>query len=188
PVNAVQIGNGDKGVDMLRFLEHAREQIGLAGIVRVPAHGWADVEDEALPLRQPVIFAKERERLLRAETAGIFGKRLRGDADGLDLVTCFDQRVLRGVQKFQGVGHLGLIACAVEADESCDGADFGLNRLSRARALGDAGCAREQSAKQGGGKSLKHARSLRNGLYTSSGRLLQQSGTAAVLYQHGLDV
>ena len=55
PVDSRIVSHDHKAVDVLRLSQDSRQQLGLLGIVRVLAHGRANVRRESFLLRQLVI-------------------------------------------------------------------------------------------------------------------------------------
>src|SRR5436309_11365194 len=68
----------------------------------------------------------EVERLLRAETFDDLRKGLRGDADGLNLVSGLGEFRLGGAQHGEGICYLLAIVWPIEADKSGHSPDLGL--------------------------------------------------------------
>ena len=83
------------------------------------------------------VIAEEFDGLLGGEAFGVFGERLRGDADALNDIAARFEEGANVFQRFHRVGDLLLVFGAVEIDEGGDGADFGFGGiLVRRGALG----------------------------------------------------
>ena len=63
PVDSGIVRHHHKAVDGLGFSQDSRQQLGLLRIVRILAHGRANVRRESFLLRQLVIGVKEFQRL-----------------------------------------------------------------------------------------------------------------------------
>ncbi len=141
-MDAVFPGNNHAAVEKLRLAQDFAQAHGLSRVIVILDHRRADGHDEIFLLRKRVQFTKERDGLFLLHVPGVFRKRLRGDADGLDFVApgLVDRPGI--LEHFQRVGDLRLVAGAFEAEECRNGADFGLFRsggLLRGR-----GCGNEQ--------------------------------------------
>src|SRR5262249_40125408 len=90
-------------------------------------HCRADARCEILFFGKRVEVLEESDSLLRRQALGVFGERLRGDADGFDLIAAGFQNGFRTPQHLKGVGELLLVLRAVEIEKGGDGADFGFS-------------------------------------------------------------
>ncbi len=72
-----------------------------------------------------VVGAEEGKGIGGGHALRVFGEWLRGDADGLHFVAGFFEGGFCGAEEFQNFLDLGVVVGAIEADEGCDGADFG---------------------------------------------------------------
>ena len=86
PAHAVFAGHHQAAVQVFRIGQDFCEQVGLGRRVGGVQHGRADGHRELLLLRESVQQFEESHRLFRVQALDVFGERLRGDADGLDLI------------------------------------------------------------------------------------------------------
>src|SRR5690348_631763 len=152
PANAV-FASDDKGpADVFCAAENACKQIGLGRTVIGVLHGGTDGDDEFVAIGDGIELQEEGDGFCGRKALGVFGKRLSGEADGLDLVAAGFEGGAGALEQGESISNLLLVLDAIEIHEGGDGADAGLGLLSWSLLLsrsGGEGCECERQQDRG---------------------------------------
>ena len=117
PVHAVFARDHQAGVQRFRVAQDFRKQVRFGIAVPGVHHRRANRCGKLFRCRQCVVLLEKRHRLLGRQSLRVFRKRLRRNADRLDLVSARFKHRLRAPEHFQRIRHLLLVLRAIQVDE-----------------------------------------------------------------------